>query len=63
MKKLVVIKKISELISMGRKRKNVEMARVTVTIPKEIKDELQKAGVNLTQLFLDAAIKMLEKKE
>lgn len=36
---------------MGRKRKNVEMARVTVTIPKHIKDQLQEAGINMTQLF------------
>lgn len=44
---------------MGRKRKNIEMARVTVTIPKEIKDELQEAGVNMTQLFLHAAMEKL----
>lgn len=46
---------------MGRKRKNIEMARVTVVIPKKIKDDLQEAGINLTQLFLHAAEEILTK--
>lgn len=45
---------------MGRKRRGYEVTRVTVVIPKNIKDELQKAGVNLTQLFLDAALAKLQ---
>lgn len=48
---------------VGRKRKDIEKARVQVEIPKEIKDELQKAGVNLTQLFLDAALEFLKNKK
>ena len=39
------------------------MARVAVVIPKKIKDDLKDAGVNFTQLFLEAATKELEKKK
>lgn len=46
---------------MGRKRTAVPKAKVNIEIPKEIKDKLQEAGVNLTQLFLAAAKEYLEK--
>ena len=36
------------------------MARVTVVIPKSIKDDLKEAGVNMTQLFLHAAEEKLK---
>lgn len=48
---------------MGRKRKNIEMVRVTLTIPKDVKDALQEAGVNMTQLFLNAANDKIRKKK
>lgn len=44
---------------MGRKRTAVPKARVQIDIPKDIKDKLQEAGCNLTQLFLDAALEYL----
>lgn len=46
---------------MGRKRKNVEMARINIVITKELKDKLSEAGVNYTQLFLNAAHEYLKK--
>lgn len=35
------------------------MTRVVVVIPKSVKDDLKEAGVNMTQLFLEAAMDKL----
>lgn len=48
---------------MGRKRKEIEMSRVTFRIPKALKMDLKEAGVNMTQLFLKVAQDLLDKRK
>ncbi|MEG0619041.1 MAG: hypothetical protein RR557_07075 [Bacilli bacterium] len=48
---------------MGRKRRDYEVTTVSFVIPLHIKEQLREAGVNMTQLFLDAAAKELQNRK
>jgi len=48
---------------MGRKRLEEPKVQVTVRIPKSLRDQLDDLKVNKTELFLNAAKKILSKKK